>query len=321
MSDKGPSSVTLEEAVAKMIGFHLLPEKTHLEDALAYLSNLAQEDYFNAQEKHLENETIRQYGEELLEWQRLLLQASELFVDIQQSISDGDPLLHRVPSDTCKTRLTTQSIYKWAKKRHDITIPEWKEFRGESQKPFQKIDKVLLEGQHLFESIVRLIDERLCRDWPAWKGNTPDLAPPKAHLYFSADGPIVDAISSAISETITEPKKRRKGKKDNDTNDNIRTITTHVSMTIKCLTGDIQDKRHFTKRQFPAAYRTLIGLYRLLDTNYKQLGPADVRDLEATKLQLVRFTKNLNSTSGLIRIDELVDCLMRAIRNADEKKL
>lgn len=335
MTDKGPSSVTIEEAVAKMIGFDILPELTHLDDAIAHLANLALEDYFNAQEdyinaqkeklngqqKSLYKATIHRYGEEHQDWQKLHSQATKLFVDIEKSIDKGDPLLHTIPSDTCRTRLTTQSIYAWAKKRHDILIPEWKEFRGSAQKPYHKLDKVLLEGQHLFEAIVSLVDELLCRDWSAWKGNTPDLAPPTIRSYFSNGRTHVDAISSAISETLTEPKKRRKGKKDPETNDNIRTITTHVKGAIKCLTSDNQDKRHFTKRQFSAAYRTLIGLYRLLDENYDPRSKPTVRALEAVELQFVRFTSRLASTSRRIRNNELNDCLMRAARNAYEKKL
>jgi len=320
MSDIGPSSVTIEEAVAKMIGFDVLPEHTHLEEALGHLAYLTQEDYFNAQEDKLEKSMIHRYGKELQDWQKLLSLATDFLEDIQKSVDKGDPLLHTIPSDTCRLRLTTQSIYAWAKKHHGILIPEWKEFRGSAQKPYRNLCKVLLEGQHLFEAIVRLVDELLLRDWSAWKGNTPDLSPPKDRQYFSNDRPNVDAISSAISTTLNTPKKRRKGKKDRDTNDNIRTITTHVKRVIECLTSNNQEKRAFTRRQFPAAYRTLIGLYRLLDQNYQSLSEGTHRDLEATELQLVRFSRSLTST-GRIRNGELNDRLMRAVRNADEKKL
>ncbi len=336
MDNSGPSSVTVEEAVAKMIGFDRLPDRTHLEEGLDYLINVTQQDYFRTQQEYFnahndnfsnakegdpEASIIRRYGDELQDWLRQRLLATTLLEDIQKCIDNEDPLLHTILSDTCRTRLTTQSVYAWAKKRHNILIPDWKEFRGSAQKPYQKVDKVLLEGQHLFEAIVLLVDELLCRDWPAWRGNTPDLAPPKRHVYFLKTRPNINAISSAISEKITEDKKPRKGRKNEEDADNNRTITTHINRSIKNLTSDNQEKRLFTKRQFPAAYRTLIGLYRLLDKNFKPLPPSTVRDLKETELQIFRFTKSLSSASKRIRDDELNDCLMRAVRNADEEDL
>lgn len=314
MSDIGPSSVTIEEAVAKMIGFDVLPEQTLLEDAIAQLANLTKEDYFNAQEDNLESSIIHRFGEELQYWQQLLLQAKTLLEDLQESIDKPDALLHIVPSDTCRTRITTQSVYAWAQKRHDIQIPEWQEYRGAAQKPYQKLDKVLLEGEHIFEAIIRLIDELLLRDWPAWKGNTPDLTPPKKRTYFVNDRPNVNAISSTISQKLITPLKDPEGP------DHIGTITTHVKRAIKTLTTENPDKRFFTKKQLPAAYRTLIGLLRLLDNNYKPPPESAVRDHADSELQLLRFTNSLISTSGLIPNDELIDCLMRALRKADEEK-
>ena len=311
MNDYGPSSVTIEEAVAKMIGFEVLPENITLLDALRYMVKVSEEDFFNAQEEGLDSDTIKQFGEEFTNWQNSLFKARDLLADIGLAIQNSDSLLIISSSDTCRVRLATQSVYTWAKYHHGIEILDWKEFRGLLPRTYEQVDKVKLEGEHLFESLLHLTDELLLRDWSGWKGNTPDLSPRRDNRFFKGDRENKQAIAREIEKHIIVT---------DDGKEITRTIYNRICDVIDCLRDPTAiTQRSFEKREFSYVYKILVGLYRLLSTRSKARHNQKNDVHESEELDIHRFVKSLIATSGHISDKELENTLIRALGKAKEK--
>lgn len=198
------------------------------------------------------------------------------------------------------------------KKHFDVEISEWKQFRGSVNGSNKKIDKVELEGQQLFESILCLTDNLLIRAWPFWNGKTRNLSRQEIPRYFLKERPNISAISKDIEQQldftgILKAAKAAKADKESITSkvaetpdttkeEASRTISNHIKYVVEILSDPSnQADRLYSSRQLSKAYETLVGLYRLLETRSKSCPNPK---LIATRL------RNSNS-SGLPKIFEL----------------
>jgi hypothetical protein len=126
MSKPNPSSITLEEAVARMVNLDYIPTGfTLLEMTSAFLEE-AEVDYENARIDRLPDDQITSLKTRMDACNARHSLAQLLMVDLRQEIDDSESGLVKVSSDsTSQVRLTLESVASWASDKYGIGIPEW----------------------------------------------------------------------------------------------------------------------------------------------------------------------------------------------------
>jgi hypothetical protein len=126
MNKPRPSSVTIEEAVARMVNMDYIPDGcTLLEMTEAFLQE-AEADVDEARTEGRPSH-VRLRLEERLKACRFRHELAEtLLADIEAELrAGGSTQLVRADDGAPGTRLTTESVWEWSGDRYGIGIPEW----------------------------------------------------------------------------------------------------------------------------------------------------------------------------------------------------
>ncbi len=121
-----PSSITVEEAVARMVNMDYIPEGFSLSEMTAAFQEEAEVEYENARRNHestaqLTRKKIR------LEACKARHSLTELLLEsVNYELAHPDEsLIFRANDTSTKSRLTLASITNWAAESYGIGIPEW----------------------------------------------------------------------------------------------------------------------------------------------------------------------------------------------------
>lgn len=301
----GPSSVTLDETVAKLIEFKWIPEGVSLEEFLEALLSDTRDECFELQRLSPTDAGVREKWEEYRQCEVLLSEARRLLQDLESCLQSEDPLLKLAITDASKTRLTTLSVAEWALERHQIEIPEWLVYRGENEENPCKLDHEKYEGELLFRAIASLTNELLSRDWVDWKGEQPFRARPLTHKYFANGRPKIERFKVPFLQTFNKEDGNDKG---------WRTVGKRLKDAISYLEGKTKIKP-VAKRERPHAYTTLIGLTRMLSRNSQGKALHQYVDANTETSEISKLVDSFRYTSKYIRPEELIKCIDLAKSN------
>jgi hypothetical protein len=126
MSKSIPSSVTAEEAVARMVNMDYIPEGFTLEEMLSAFSEEAEVEYDNAKIDRLPSERIEALKVRMeackARWSlaQILLKAL-----LNEARNIQESMVVRSPDSSSKPRYTLASVADWASYKYGIGIPEW----------------------------------------------------------------------------------------------------------------------------------------------------------------------------------------------------
>jgi hypothetical protein len=126
MSESNPSSVTAEEAVARMVNMDYIPEGFTLDNMLSAFQEEAEVEYDNAKIDRLPGPQIEvlKVRMEACEARRSLAQLLlEAFHDDTHSTQES--MIVRSPDSSSKPRYTLESVADWVSYKYGIGIPEW----------------------------------------------------------------------------------------------------------------------------------------------------------------------------------------------------
>jgi len=302
MEKSFPSSVTVEEAVAKMIGFDYLPDSLSLLDSIEFIINATEQDLAHSIEDNLEVDCIR-YRDELSDWTSKLSRAEQFLLALEIAV-DKDRTLKKVDCDTARNRVTKHSVYQWAKKHHKIKIETWDPLYRTS---YAGLSSDEVKGRRLLLSIGVLCNELLCRVDKNWNEESLNADHNSTHRYLNMGKPNVNAISIDIASRLQGSK----------TGKNLERATwEYISQSISAYqTHTIGNSLYFSKRECTVASRTLVGLYRLLVNQPFENGAVDVAK---EKLAVIRFVEQIH-VSERIQRDELVRCIADSLNLAIKK--
>lgn len=318
MSDTNQSSITVEEAVAKIIGFAYLPDGMSLIESIQYMIDASSSDLTRSTENNTNNvnaDEIRKYTEEHSDWSEKFTQAQNLLNEIEESI-DKDSILRKLYSDTARNRLTKQSVYKWAKKHHNVSIKTWDPNYGT---PDAELTDDELRGKRLVMSIALLVDELLSKKWPGWKSEDVAPASNSALRYFKKGKPNFSAIALDIGGNLRskETKETEETKKTKPNPE--RSISDQLKKSIQSLHANHSSKEFFfTKREQNGGYRALVALYRLLEKDKSLPNNNKVINNREMEMAVTRFAKLL-SAADTTGTEALIACILHSLRLAREK--
>ena len=126
MNTSYPSSITAEEAVARMVNADALFDELSLIDQLSAHTEEAEVKYENAKSERLPEEKIESLERALKVCKARQALACYLLDDINSEFcSREDSILVRSKDTTSRTRYTLDSIALWASIKHGIIIREW----------------------------------------------------------------------------------------------------------------------------------------------------------------------------------------------------
>ena len=126
MSKSNPSSVTAEEAVARMVNMDYIPEGFTLEDMLSAFQEEAEVEFENAKIDRLPGPQIEvlKVRMEACEARRSLAQLL-LEALLDEANKTQESMAVRSPDNSSKPRYTLESVADWASYKYGIGIPEW----------------------------------------------------------------------------------------------------------------------------------------------------------------------------------------------------
>ena len=126
MSTRNPSSVTAEEAVARMVNMDYIPEGFTLDEMLAAFSEEAQVEYENAQIDRLPADQIEALRVRVEATKSRLSLALLLLEDLREEARNTQGTTIALSQDSSsKPRYTLESVSEWAAFKYGIGIPEW----------------------------------------------------------------------------------------------------------------------------------------------------------------------------------------------------
>jgi hypothetical protein len=126
MSKPKPSSVTAEEAVARMVNMDYIPEGFTLEEMLSAFKEEAEVEHYNAGIDRLPEEQIESLKVRLDACEARLSLAHLLLSDLREEVqkAQGSAIV-RANDSSSKPRYTLESIADWVSYKYGIGIPEW----------------------------------------------------------------------------------------------------------------------------------------------------------------------------------------------------
>lgn len=134
MNKKNPPSITLEEAVARMVNMDYIPTGFTLLEMTAAFEQEAEIEYANARSGYLPDGETGPLSADLLERLRIRLEVCEARNSLAHSLTDAirrelaDPegsLVSLSNDPSMGQRLTLESLFDWASDRFGVGIPEW----------------------------------------------------------------------------------------------------------------------------------------------------------------------------------------------------
>lgn len=126
MTNTRPSSITVEEAVARMVNMDYIPEGFTLSEMTAAFQEEAEVEYENARRNHESAEQLVR-KKIRLEACKARHSLTELLLEsIKHELAYPDEsLIFRANDTSTKSRLTLASITNWAADSYGVGIPEW----------------------------------------------------------------------------------------------------------------------------------------------------------------------------------------------------
>lgn len=125
MSKPIPSSVTAEEAVARMVNMDYIPEGFTLEDMLSAFREEAEVEHENAQIDRLPGAQIDSLKIHLEACEARRSLAMLLLEDLRKEASIQDSAIVLSPDSSSIPRYTLDSVADWVAFKYGIGIPEW----------------------------------------------------------------------------------------------------------------------------------------------------------------------------------------------------
>lgn len=126
MSKSHPSSVTAEEAVARMVNMDYIPSGFTLEDMLSAFREEAEVEHYNAKIDHLPGAQIESLKVRLEACEARRSLAKLLLEDLREEAHNTQESAIVLSQDsTSKPRYTLESVSDWATFKYGIGIPEW----------------------------------------------------------------------------------------------------------------------------------------------------------------------------------------------------
>jgi hypothetical protein len=126
MNKATPSSVTAEEAVARMVNMDYIPEGFTLEEMLAAFCEEAEVEYENAQIDSLPADQIEALRVRVDATKARLSLALLLLEDLREGSRNTQGTTIVLSQDSSsKPRYTLESVSEWAAFKYGIGIPEW----------------------------------------------------------------------------------------------------------------------------------------------------------------------------------------------------
>jgi len=125
MSKSTPSSVTAEEAVARMVNMDYIPEGFTLEDMLSAFREEAEVEHENAQIDCLPGAQIESLKVRLDACEARRSLAILLLEDLRKEASIQDSAIVLSPDSSSIPRYTLDSVADWVTFKYGIGIPEW----------------------------------------------------------------------------------------------------------------------------------------------------------------------------------------------------
>jgi hypothetical protein len=126
MNKSNPSSVTVEEAVARMVNMDYIPEGFTLSDMTSGFQEEAEVEYENARIDCQPKEKLAPLEARMFACKARHTLALTLLERLKHELDNIDDSLIILADDTSmKTRLTLESVELWAAYEYGIGIPEW----------------------------------------------------------------------------------------------------------------------------------------------------------------------------------------------------
>jgi hypothetical protein len=126
MNKSKPSSVTVEEAVAKMINLGYIPAKSTLLDMTGAFQAEADVEFDNAEGESL-SEGLTVFVKSRMAACKLRHFLAEMLIQcINSELQKTDSSLDVVEEDSSHIRLSLESVADWAMDKFGINIPDWR---------------------------------------------------------------------------------------------------------------------------------------------------------------------------------------------------
>jgi len=126
MNKSHPSSITIEEAVARMINFDYIPTGFSLLDMTEAFQEEAEVEYHNAKLDRLPEGQLDALMCRVEACKARHKQAESLLEHIKQELANPDDSLLILSSDNSSIpRLEMESVADWASNKYGIGIPDW----------------------------------------------------------------------------------------------------------------------------------------------------------------------------------------------------
>lgn len=136
MSKPLPTSITINEAVARMVRMDYIPDGYSLLEILDALSEKAEVEFDDAIIDELGVDVVKDCKNRFHVCRSRLKLAENIINDIQADLSDtNEGILEKSKDSLSETRLVPSSVAKWSSDRYGIELPEWETKRRENKLP------------------------------------------------------------------------------------------------------------------------------------------------------------------------------------------
>jgi hypothetical protein len=127
MDNRAPSSITIEEAVARMVNMDYIPTGFALHDMTAAFLEEAEVDYEDAKIERLPEHQVVALRLRMDACRARHFLTQMLLESLQHEVKNPKESLIKLSGDSSSIcRLKLESVAEWASDRYGIEIPEWK---------------------------------------------------------------------------------------------------------------------------------------------------------------------------------------------------
>ena len=135
-----PSSVTIEEAVARMVNLDYIPTGFTLLEMTAAFEEEAETDYENARTDRLPEDQIASFKLHMDSCKARHALAQLLMDSLHYEVKNREGSMIVLADDTSsQQRLTLESVSDWASEKYGIGIPEWGYQLGVANEMYPKV--------------------------------------------------------------------------------------------------------------------------------------------------------------------------------------